>query len=226
MNRFKGIIWDFGGVITESPFEAFNRFEIEMNIPLDFIRSVNAKNPTTNAWALFESSKIDLDEFDKLFHGETKSAGYAIQGKKVIPLLSGKIRKKMVSVLSHLRKEYKQLCLTNNIKTGFVPRMPGTSASGKKAEEVMVLFDEIIESSKVGLRKPDQKIYEMARDRLGFMCSEIVYLDDLGINLKPARIMGISTIKVLSAEQAISDLGAMIGEDLLPIVENQGVPQC
>jgi len=226
MTRFKGIIWDFGGVLTESPFEAFNRFEIEMNIPLDFIRSVNAKNPATNAWALFESSKIDLDKFDKLFHDETKSAGYAIPGRKVIPLLSGKIRERMVNVLFHLRKEYKQLCLTNNIKTGFGSSMSGMSASGKKSEEVMALFDEIIESSKVGVRKPDQEIYEMARDRLGFMCSEIIYLDDLGINLKPARLMGMSTIKVLSEEQAISDLGTMLGRDLLPLIENQGGSQC
>ena len=220
MNRFKGIIWDFGGVITESPFEAFNRFEIEMNIPLDFIRSVNAKNPTTNAWALFESSKIDLEEFDKLFLDETKTAGYPIEGRKVIPLLNGKIRGKMVSVLSHLGKEYKQLCLTNNIKTDFGASMNDASASGGKTEEVMTLFDEIIESSKVGIRKPDQKIYEMARDRLGLMCSEIIYLDDLGINLKPARLMGMSTIKVLSEKQAISDLGAMLGRKLLPKSEN------
>ena len=83
-----------------------------------------------------------------------------------------------------------------------------------------MLFDEIIESSKVGIRKPDQKIYEMACDRLGLMCSEIIYLDDLGINLKPARLMGISTIKVFSEEQAINDLGAMIGRKLLPIIKN------
>ena len=96
MNEIKGIIWDFGGVVTESPFEAFNRFEIENKIPKDFIRGINATNPNTNAWALFESSKITLEQFDEYFYQESSAKGHGVRGKDVVPLLSCSIRKKML----------------------------------------------------------------------------------------------------------------------------------
>ena len=214
MTNIKGIIWDFGGVITESPFEAFNRFETEKKFPLDFIRSVNATNPSSNAWALFESSKVTLEEFDNLFYDESRSMGHAIRGRDVVPLLSCGIRKKMLRVLSYLSADYKQLCLTNNIKTGIGVGMSSTQEAAEEAEEAMNCFDEIIESSKVGFRKPEKEIYQLACERLGLRSEQIVYLDDLGINLKPARIMGIQTIKVHSEAQAIIDLSEVLALDL------------
>ena len=221
MNKIVGIIWDFGGVITESPFEAFNRFETKNNFPLNFIRSVNAKNPTTNAWAQLESSRIDLDEFDRLFFQETKTAGYAISGKDVIPLLNGAVRMKMVRLLAYLKGTYKQLCLTNNMKVGRGVSMYDSVHSANGVEFAMGLFDDVVESSEEGLRKPDQGIYELACERLGILPSNVAYLDDLGINLKPARKMGMTTIKVLSEDQVITDLGFVLGEDLLRIQEKE-----
>jgi putative hydrolase of the HAD superfamily len=75
----------------------------------------------------------------------------------------------------------------------------------------MALFDHIIESAKVGLRKPDPRIYRMMTDALGIDPKHCVYLDDLGVNLKPAREMGMTTIKVLKASQAIAELEAATG---------------
>jgi putative hydrolase of the HAD superfamily len=91
----RAVLWDFGGVILSSPFEAFNRFESERGIPKDFIRGVNAINPDDNAWAKLESSRIGLDEFDRLFRAEATALGHAIDGRDILALLSGDVRPEM-----------------------------------------------------------------------------------------------------------------------------------
>ena len=106
MREFKAVLWDFGGVLTSSPFEAFNRFEAESGIPKDFIRTINATNPDDNAWAQFESSALDLDGFDQAFLAETTAAGHPIPGKTVISLLSGDVRPKMVAALKACKTRY------------------------------------------------------------------------------------------------------------------------
>ena len=93
----KAILWDFGGVITTSPFEAFNRYEEEHHIPKDFIRGVNTVNPSTNAWSKLENGLISIEAFDREFEAESKAAGYPIPGKDVLGLLSGAVRPRMVA---------------------------------------------------------------------------------------------------------------------------------
>lgn len=208
---FKAVLWDFGGVLTSSPFVAFNRYESEQGLPQDFIRSVNASNHEDNAWARFESSRIDVDEFDRQFLAETTAAGYPVRGHDVIPLLGGDVRPRMVSVLRRCRQDLKNVCLTNNARTGQGAGMSSSQRQAQAVAEVMALFDEVIESSKEGIRKPDPAIYRLACARLNEAPERVVYLDDLGVNLKPARAMGMTTIKVVSEEQAIADLGAALG---------------
>ena len=207
----KAVLWDFGGVITSSPFEAFNKFEIKKQIPVDFIRKVNAENHETNAWAKLESSEINLDEFDKLFRSETSAKGHEISGNEVINLLSGEIRPDMVSVLKKIKKNYTVGCITNNVNAGQGPGMARSKKKHDAIEEVMSNFEFIIESSKVGVRKPNPKIYKLACQRAKVSPAECLYLDDLGVNLKPAKAMGMRTIKVLSSEQAILELEKNLG---------------
>ncbi len=206
----KGIIWDFGGVITESPLEAFNRYELENNLPLNIISKVNSTNPDSNAWALLESSKISLEEFDQMFLEESEKQGYPIRGSSVLPLLSCDVRPKMVAMLKALSHRYVQLCLTNNMKFGHGSSMSDNKERAEHIASVMNIFDYVIESRIEGLRKPDLRIYQLACKRMKLEPSEILYLDDLGINLKPARSMGMITIKVISEEQAMSDLAEIV----------------
>ena len=207
----KAVLWDFGGVITSSPFEAFNKFEVEKKIPVDFIRQINAENHETNAWAKLESSEINLNEFDRLFRLESSAKGHEISGKEVINLLSGEIRPEMVSVLEKLKENYIVGCITNNVNAGQGPGMARSKRKHDAIEEVMSNFEFIIESSKVGVRKPDPKIYKLACQRASVSPTECLYLDDLGINLKPAKAMGMRTIKVLSPDQAIVELERNLG---------------
>ena len=219
MTDYKAIIWDFGGVITSSPFEAFNRYEAAQGLPENFIRTLNATNPDTNAWARFERSAISADEFDTAFRSEALAAGHDVPGSDVLALLAGDIRAEMVAVLDGLKaRNYRLACITNNVKTGNddAPN-PGMARSVEKARQVadvMARFELVIESSVEGVRKPDPAIYQLACDRLGLAANQCIFLDDLGVNLKPARGMGMGTVKVLSAAQAIADLAALLGHDL------------
>lgn len=204
----EAVIWDFGGVLTTSPFEAFARFETERGLPADIIRRTNATNHWENAWAKFERAEVDLDTFDELFAQESHTLGAAVRGKDVLPLLSGDLRPEMVEALRRVKAAFKTGCITNNLPANQIGSVTGRSLY---VAEVMALFDHVIESAKIGLRKPDPRIYEMMIEALGVDPTKCVYLDDLGVNLKPAKAMGMTTIKVLNAEQAIADLEAATG---------------
>ena len=198
--KYKAIIWDFGGVITSSPFEAFNQFEEANGLPKDIIRTINSENPDTNAWAKFESNSITIDQFDDLFLKEAKAKGFDIKGRDIIKLLKGSIRKNMVSFLRELKSDFKLGCITNNVKSS------SEENNDNETKEAMSLFDHVIESSIVGIRKPNPEIYMMSCDALKVSPDQCIYLDDLGINLKPARELGMTTIKVIHPEDAIQEV--------------------
>jgi len=204
----EAVIFDFGGVLTSSPFEAFARYEQQHGLPADIIRRTNAANHLENAWAKFERAEVDLAAFDQLFADESRALGAEVRGRDVLPLLSGDLRPEMVEALRRIKAKFKTGCITNNLPNNAIG-----SASGRSLyiAEVMVLFDHVIESAKIGLRKPDPRIYRMMTEKLGVDPKHCVYLDDLGVNLKPAREMGMTTIKVLGGAQAIADLEAATG---------------
>lgn len=213
--NYKAVLWDFGGVITSSPFEAFAAYEKQNGLPENFIRGINATNPDSNAWAKFERSDIDAASFDTAFLAEAEARGHSVRGADVLALLAGAIRPEMVAVLERLKAEgYRIACITNNVKTGAGAGMARTQEKADAVAKVMQLFEHVIESSEVGVRKPDPAIYQMACDKLGVAPSDCVFLDDLGINLKPARAMGMGTVKVVSAAQGIADLSALLGQDI------------
>jgi putative hydrolase of the HAD superfamily len=204
----EAVIWDFGGVLTTSPFEAFARFETERGLPAEIIRRTNANNPWENAWAKFERAEVDLEVFDQLFAAESLALGAEVRGRDVLPLLSGDLRPEMVEALRRVKAKFKTGCITNNLPANSIGSLGGRSLY---VAEVMALFNYVIESAKIGLRKPDPRIYRMMTEALDVDPKRCVYLDDLGVNLKPAREMGMTTIKVLSASQAIADLEAATG---------------
>ncbi|MCP3403862.1 HAD-IA family hydrolase [Bradyrhizobium sp. CCGB20] len=204
----EAVIFDFGGVLTSSPFEAFARFETERGLPIDIIRRTNAANHLENAWAKFERAEVDIETFDKLFAEESRALGAEVRGREVLPLLQGDLRPEMVEALKRIKAQFKTGCITNNLPANAIGSMTGRSLY---IAEVMVLFDHVIESAKIGLRKPDPRIYKMMVETLKVDPRNCVYLDDLGVNLKPAREMGMTTIKVASGAQAIRELEAATG---------------
>ena len=207
VDPIRAVLWDFGGVILSSPFEAFNRYEARAGLPRDFIRGLNATNPDTNAWAKFERSEVSFDEFCMLFEGEATAAGRTLNAREVMPLLAGELRPQMVEALRQCREHgFKTAMLTNNV-VGF----GDARQSAGRHNGVIELFDVVVESSKVGVRKPDPRFYEMACALLEITPREAVFLDDLGVNLKPAKALGMTTIKVGDPDVAIKELEDVLG---------------
>jgi putative hydrolase of the HAD superfamily len=199
----QAVLWDFGGVILSSPFEAFNTYEAEKGLPLDLIRRVNSTNPHSNAWALLERNDISPQEFDSLFATESEALGHRVPGADVLALLSGDVRPRMVQALDTVKAAgFKIACLTNNVVSTEEP------ATERQAEvrSIMHKFDHVVESSKVGCRKPEPRFYEIACELLQVSPTKCVFLDDLGINLKPAAAMGMRTIKVVNPDDALAEL--------------------
>jgi putative hydrolase of the HAD superfamily len=211
MSTYQAVIFDFGGVITTSPFEAFNRLEAARGLPLDFVRRVNATNPDTNAWARFERAEIDAKAFDLAFAAEAELCGGDLTGRDVIACLSGDVRPAMVAALDQLTAAGFRLgCITNNVPSGQGAGMSDTAHKAQAITDILARFDYVIESSKVGIRKPDPRIYQMMCEMLEVSAENCIYLDDLGINCKPAAALGMAAIKVVSGEQALQDLGALL----------------
>jgi putative hydrolase of the HAD superfamily len=195
----RAVLWDFGGVISTSPFESFARYEREHGLPADFIRGLNAANHHVNAWAKMERAEVTIDEFCTLYEAEADAAGHPIDARAVLACLSGDIRPQMVTALARIRDEgLKQACLTNN----FNPM---------QRHELLEVFDVVVESSRVGVRKPEPRFYEIACDMLEITPDEAVMLDDLGVNLKPAQQLGMRTIKVVDPDEALRELEAVVG---------------
>jgi putative hydrolase of the HAD superfamily len=204
----RAVLWDFGGVILSSPFEAFRRYEAEHEIPLDFIRGVNATNPDRNAWARLERSELDHAGFDAVFAEESSALGHEVPGADVLALLAGDVRPEMVAALDGvIAAGYRTACLTNNV----VSHDDAPEAGRPDVDAVMARFDVVVESSKLGIRKPEPAFYDRACELLGVEPPECVFLDDLGINLKPAKAMGMTTIKVGEPSEAIAELEQVLG---------------
>ena len=204
---YSHVIFDFGGVITSSPFEAFNRMEAERGLPHDFVRRVNSANPDDNAWARFERAEIDADGFDAAFAAEAKAMGHALDGASVIACLAGDIRPYMVEALDRLKAAGFGIgCITNNVKAGRGTAMARSDENAAQVKAIMARFDHVIESSKAGVRKPDPRIYQMMCDLFPVEPARCIYLDDLGINCKPAAALGMHAIKVTDGEKALADL--------------------
>lgn len=206
------VIFDFGGVLTSSPFEAFNRMEAERGLPHDFVRRVNSANPDDNAWARFERSEIDAAAFDLAFRAEALAMGHDLAGREVLARLMGDIRPEMVAALDRLTQlGFRIACITNNVRSGKGAQMARSADQAGQIAAILARFETVVESSREGVRKPDPAIYRIACDRLGVPPDRCVYLDDLGVNCKPAAALGMAAIKVVSAVQALADLEAALG---------------
>ena len=209
--EIRAVLWDFGGVILSSPFEAFNRYETDRGLPLDHIRRVNSTNPDANAWALLERNDVTPAQFDDLFATESAALGHRVPGADVLALLSGDVRPQMVRAPDLvIEAGYRTACLTNNV----VSMSSDPSPRHIEVAAIMARFDHVVESSKVGCRKPEPRFYEIACELVGVGPDECIFLDDLGINLKPAAAMGMRTIKVGDPAIALNELSGHLGVTL------------
>ncbi|HET6909247.1 MAG TPA: HAD-IA family hydrolase [Mycobacteriales bacterium] len=207
MTRVRAVLFDLGGVVFDSPLDGFARYEAEIGLPANFIRTLNATNSDHNAWARFERGQLDRDAFVAAFEAEALAAGQRLEGIRVLESLKGDVRPAMVEAMRRLKDAgFRIAAVTNNV---------APMASGDRDVSAWLgLFDLVVESSVVGVRKPEAAFYRLALEGLGVDAAECVYLDDLGVNLKPARAMGMTTVKVLDVDSALAELEQHVGISL------------
>jgi len=207
--RVTAVIFDLGGVLTESPMHAFAAYEAEAGLPEGLIRQLNSTDPDTNAWARFERNELDVAGFSAAFEAAAAALGHRVEAARVLEALRGELRPSMVAAVRRLREADLPLGLLSNN----VAPMERTGPLG----ELLDLFDAVVESSTEGVRKPEPEIYRRALTRLSdavgrpIEAADCAYLDDLGINLKPARALGFSTIKVVDPAAALAGLSELVG---------------
>ena len=159
----RAVMFDFGGVVTTSPFEAFARLEAERGLPAGFIRTVNATNPDENAWARLERSEL-TSTFAAARAAEAQVLGYELDGRLVLERLSGDIRPRMVAAIDAAGG------LEDSVPHQEFP--VSERARLLKVAEVNALFDAVLESRVLGVRKPDPPFHELACTALGVQPQE------------------------------------------------------
>jgi putative hydrolase of the HAD superfamily len=198
------VVFDFGGVVIAAPFAGFAELEQRYGLSPDLLRQVNTRNPDSNAWAQFERGTIAVDEFVHLYEDEVRAAGGRVDGHEIVQLLRG-------ASLARDQADGAMLaaidtCKRRGVRVGLLTNNTAPLDTAPGAEWVFATFDVVIESSKVRLRKPDPEIYALMCTELGVAPERCAMLDDLGINLKPARALGMHTIKVVDPEAAATEL--------------------
>ena len=223
--RFRAVFFDFGGVVLTSPFQAFERYERENGLPVGLVRMINSTNPHNNAWAKMERGEVGIDGFVKLFAAEAAALGHQVDGYAIIDMLAGKVRPPMVEAIRRIKAAgLLTACLTNNFndqghanedQPSFRRAGSRTEAEAAEVKEVLSMFDHMVESSVVGVRKPEPEFYLKALALAQVDPTDTIFLDDLGINLKPARAMGMTTIKVVDPTVALAELQELIAVPLI-----------
>ena len=214
MPDIRAVLFDFGGVILSSPIDGFRAYERSAQLPPGFLQKLNSTDSDRNAWACMERGELDEAAFCERFEAEARGHGHAIDARAILGGLTGEIRPALVDAIRALRPRYRVACLTNNMPIGHGSAMARDPALAARIAEVMALFGHVVESCKIGARKPEPRFYARACEVVGVAPEHCVFLDDLGINLKPARAMGMTTIKVGDPDQALAELAAVLGHPL------------
>ncbi|MBW2274662.1 MAG: HAD family phosphatase [Deltaproteobacteria bacterium] len=210
----KAVIFDLGGVVLGSPLHAIAAYERELGIPANFVNRVVAETAPTGAWSRLERGELAMEAFYPAFEADCRAAGHEISASTMMERMSEALlpRPAMLCAIAAIRGAGLRVgALTNNWSTAAEHESPsdGTHALRKH-------FDVFVESSVEGLRKPDPRIYRLACARLEVEPTEAVFLDDIGSNLKSARKLGMTTIKVVEPEAALVELEAVLGLSLNP----------
>ncbi len=206
--QFRAVIFDLGGVILESPIELFRRLEAERGLPMNIIGKVVIEAGVGGAWARLERGELSIIDFCTAFDTELKAAGVELSTYELMGELS------IATVVRPVMIEAVRKCRGHGLKVGALTNNWAYDATVDHFAPLKVEFDAFIESYKVGLRKPDPEIYRIACDALAVDFAQSVFLDDIGVNLKAARALGMTTIKVAEPRAAIAELERVLGLSL------------
>jgi len=204
-----GVLFDIGGVVQDSPLHAIARYEREHGLPTNAINHAVVASGDAGAWSRLERGELTLEAWCAPFEADCRAHGVAVDGKRLMQYIAqaGRERPQMLRAIARLRAQGLRVgALTNNWARAEAEPGP---------HRLRPHFDVVIESQAVGLRKPDPRIYQLACRELGVAPPETAFLDDIGMNLKSARTLGMHTIKVDDPDTALRELSGLVGLDLL-----------
>jgi putative hydrolase of the HAD superfamily len=207
--KFEAVVFDLGGVVFPSPLDVFRAYERDHGLPHRFLSEVVLADPEHGAWSRLERGELNFDEFCDAFDAECAAHGGAISARELMGAVRVGLdaRPEMVTAIGAIRRRgLKTAALTNN--------WADDPARTDRATPTEDWFDVVVESAVEGLRKPDPRIYALVCERLDVSPPATVFLDDLGANLKPARELGMTTIKVAEPEAALVELEDVLGFEL------------
>ena len=202
----RAVIFDLGGVVLGSPLHAIAAYERDQGLPPNAINHVVASTAPHGAWSRLERGEISMLDFFDAFEQDCAKAGWTISARDMMERIGETSipRPSMLEAIRRIRIQgLRVAALTNN----WAPE--GEVATD--GNPLLPLFDVFLESSVEGLRKPDPRIYDLVCERLGVAPEEAVFLDDIGANLKPARAMGMTTLKVETPEASLEELAEILG---------------
>jgi putative hydrolase of the HAD superfamily len=197
---FRAVIFDLGGVVLDSPLHAIAAYERELGIPAGFVNRLVVDTGPAGAWSRLERGEVSRSGFEADFEAECRARGHALSARTMMERIARcGPRPAMLSAIRALREaRYSVAALTNN--------WAHEGAGDSETDALRDLFDVFVESSKLGLRKPDPRIYQHTCEALGVTPRDAIFLDDIGRNLKAARELGMTTIKVDQPEPALAEL--------------------
>jgi len=205
----RGVIFDIGGVVVDSPLQVIREYERERGFPTNAVNRAVVASGVTGAWSRLERGELGLEAFYAPFEADCRAHGLAVDAREIMRRIQGAtdVRPAMLGAIRRIRARGLRVgALTNNWRREGVGPEPGLRDH----------FDAFVESSVVGLRKPDPRIYELACRELGVAPAEAAFLDDIGFNLKAARALGMTTLQVDDPARALVDLEQLLGFPLAP----------
>jgi putative hydrolase of the HAD superfamily len=213
MSAISAVVFDIGGVVQDSPLHVIARYEQELGLPANAINRVVVATGERGAWARLERGELTIETFYAPFEADCRAQGLAVDAQHLMARIAEASvpRPRMLEAIRRIRASGRKVAaLTNNWVTD-APRPPGGETARSRLDPH---FDVFVESAVVGLRKPDPRIYALVCEKLGVTPTRVAFLDDIGRNLKPARELGMATIKVDDPGQALRELGALLELDL------------
>ena len=206
--RFGAVIFDLGGVVLESPLPAITAYETETGLPPRFVAQLVVAGGADGPWARLERGELNARAFGAAFEQQAVAAGSRLDGAMLLGRIAQTtvVRAPMLAAIRRLRATGIRVAALTN--TWAAPDRPS------RVEPLRREFDCFVESFRVGMRKPEPRIYELVCRQLDVSPAASIFLDDLGGNLKPARAMGMTTLKVGDATPAIVDLEHLLGVSL------------
>jgi epoxide hydrolase-like predicted phosphatase len=201
--EYRGLLVDYGGVLTTSPFDSFADFCAQEGVPFEVLtRSLRSDPRCRQLLVGLETGRLADKEFES---GLAAILGVPAPDLIVRMFAGSRPDSTMATAIRAVRQA--------GVRTALISNSWGTG--GYDRPLLNELFDAVVISGEVGIRKPAPDIYALGAQRIDLPPEQCVFVDDLAFNLKPADELGMATIHHVTSERTIAELSRLLGVELV-----------